>query len=105
MRNLTLSACLLLFVCSLAQGQDVYDQYYRFIRSDDLAGLKQLLDKGLNPNAIGPQKMTPLLDAALIGSARAMTRNSLRRISIPLILRQRDFREKSSKAEYRIRNR
>jgi len=59
-------------VCSLAQGQDVYDQYYRFIRSDDLAGLKQLLDKGLNPNAIGPQKMTPLLDAALIGSARAM---------------------------------
>lgn len=71
MRIRFLLGCSLLYV-SLAQGQDAYDQFYRAIRTDDTKALQQLLEKGQSPNVTGSQKMTPLHDAALIGSPGAL---------------------------------
>jgi ankyrin repeat protein len=73
MRTLLVPSFLLVLAAPcFAQAQDAYGRFYRAIRTDDLAGLKQMLEKGDSPNVAGSQKMTPLHDAALIGSAGAM---------------------------------
>lgn len=64
--------CLLALTLSTAQAQTVYDQFYQAIRGGNLAQVQTLLESGQSPNVTGPQKMTPLLDATVIGSAEAV---------------------------------
>ena len=62
-----------LFVAWLnASAQEPRDNLYTAIRSNDLQRLKALLDEGVSANTEGPNKITPLMDAAAIGSVDAM---------------------------------
>ena len=55
-----------------ASAQEPRDNLYTAIRSNDLQRLKALLDEGVSANIEGPNKITPLMDAAAIGSLDAM---------------------------------
>ena len=55
-----------------ASAQEPRDNLYTAIRSNDLQRLKALLDEGVSANTEGPNKITPLMDAAAIGSVDAM---------------------------------
>jgi ankyrin repeat protein len=55
-----------------ASAQEPRDNLYTAIRSNDLQRLKALLDEGVSANTEGSNKVTPLMDAAAIGSVDAM---------------------------------
>ena len=67
-----------LFLCTaVLSGQDAgssSDAFYSAIRDNDLTRLQALLKGGANPNVSDPRGgATPLMYAAAVGSADAMT--------------------------------
>jgi ankyrin repeat protein len=73
MRNrLTLLGFALGAFCALAHAQSADEKLYVAIRGNDLAGLKALLDQGINANTADRRQITPLMYAAEIGSLEAM---------------------------------
>ena len=71
-KKLVLVGFALLAVWLNASAQEPRDNLYTAIRSNDLQRLKALLDEGVSANIEGPNKITPLMDAAAIGSVDAM---------------------------------
>jgi len=71
-KKLVLVGFALLAVWLNASAQEPRDNLYTAIRSNDLQRLKALLDEGVSANTEGPNKITPLMDAAAIGSVDAM---------------------------------
>ena len=71
-KKLVLVGLALLAVWLNASAQEPRDNLYTAIRSNDLQRLKALLDEGVSANTEGPNKITPLMDAAAIGSLDAM---------------------------------
>src|SRR4051794_8170030 len=65
--------CLALCAACVIEGaQEPHDKLYTAIRANDLQRLKILLDEGLAANVEGPDKVTPLMAAAAVGSLDAM---------------------------------
>ena len=58
--------------CLTASAEEPHEKLYAAIRSNDFQRLKALLDEGVSANAEGPNKITPLMNAAAIGSVDAM---------------------------------
>jgi ankyrin repeat protein len=58
--------------CALAGAQSPDEKLYAAVRSNDLAGLKSLLEHGVNANSADRREITPLMYAAEIGSPEAM---------------------------------
>jgi hypothetical protein len=54
-----------------AAGTDS-DKVYAVMRADDLGGLKVILDQGIGANTVDSRQITPLMYAAIVGSADAM---------------------------------
>jgi ankyrin repeat protein len=48
------------------------DEYYAAIRANDLPGVEALLKRSADPNAKDARGVTPLMQAAIVGSPRAM---------------------------------
>ena len=71
-KKLVLVGFALLAVWLNASAQEPRDNLYSAIRANDLRRLKALLDEGVSANAEGPDEITPLMDAAAIGSLDAM---------------------------------
>jgi ankyrin repeat protein len=71
MRNAVLGLALLAASLPLPAQED-HEKLYAAIRSGDMAGLKALLDSGISANAADGRQITPLMDAAEVGSADAM---------------------------------
>jgi ankyrin repeat protein len=76
MRVRTFLLCAALCVAGIATGaqrtDESYDRLYAAIRANDLRQLKTLLDAGASPNVQGPEGITPLMAAAVVGSVDAM---------------------------------
>jgi len=71
-KKLVLVCFALCVACLAASAQEPHEKLYAAIRSNDLQRLKALLDEGVSANAEGLNKVTPLMDAAAIGSVDAM---------------------------------
>jgi ankyrin repeat protein len=57
---------------AVAGAQDNSETLYAMIRAGDLPGLKTVLDQGATPNAADSRGVTPLMNAAAIGSLETM---------------------------------
>jgi ankyrin repeat protein len=55
-----------------ASSLDDSERLYATIRAGDLAGLNALLDQGASPNTVDSRDVTPLMNAAAIGSLESM---------------------------------
>ena len=55
-----------------ATTEESHDRLYAALRANDLQQLKALLNEGVSANSEGANKITPLMDAAAIGSVDAM---------------------------------
>ena len=51
-----------------ASAQENPDKLYSVLRAGDLSGLKALLDEGISPNVPDSRGVTPLMNAAAVGS-------------------------------------
>jgi ankyrin repeat protein len=63
---------LAVLAAAVASAQDNPEKLYVAIRANNMAGLKALLGRGVNANETGSQGVTPLMNAAAIGSLEAM---------------------------------
>jgi ankyrin repeat protein len=76
MRIRTFLLCAALCFAGIATGaqraDDSYGKLYTAIRANDLRQLMALLDAGTGPNVQGPEGITPLMAAAVVGSVDAM---------------------------------
>jgi ankyrin repeat protein len=57
---------------AVAYAQDNSEKLYAANRAGDLVPLNTLIDKGVNPNAADSRGVTPLMNAAAIGSLESM---------------------------------
>jgi ankyrin repeat protein len=57
---------------AVACAQDNSEKLYETIRAGDLPALKTLLDQGVSPNEADSRGVTPLMNAAAIGSLESM---------------------------------
>ena len=70
---LSVALCITGIAAGAAAGaDDSFDKLYSAIRANDLRQIKALLDGGVRASAEGPDGITPLMDAAEIGSSDAM---------------------------------
>ncbi|HEV3333790.1 MAG TPA: ankyrin repeat domain-containing protein [Bryobacteraceae bacterium] len=72
MRRTWMLSLVLGTACTLASAQSSDEKLYTAVRSNDLAGLKSLLEHGVNANSADRREITPLMYAAEIGSPDAM---------------------------------
>jgi len=60
------------FALTLQAADTDSDKVYPVIRAGDLGGLKVILDQGIGANTVDSRQITPLMYAAIVGSADAM---------------------------------
>ncbi len=71
-RFATLTMILMVVAGAAAGAQDNSEKFYSAIRAGDLDGLKSLLKHRVLPNGVDRQGVTPLMNAAAVGSIEAM---------------------------------
>lgn len=71
-KKLVLMCVALCTVCFTVSAEEPQDRLYTAIRSNDLQQLKAGLDEGVSASAAGTGMITPLMNAAAIGSVDAM---------------------------------
>jgi len=73
MNRVFASAVTFCLFCAGAHAQDTSDQFYNFIRNDDVAGVRALLKSSVDVNTRDKKGSTPLMYAAAVGSLNVMT--------------------------------
>src|SRR5689334_16300609 len=71
-RRIFLVCAVLCVACIAASARESQDTLYSAIRANDLPQIRALLDRGVSPDAPGPDGITPLMAAAETGSLEAM---------------------------------
>src|SRR5579863_4351460 len=72
MLRLRMVILLPMLAAAVASAQDNPEKLYVAIRANHMAGLKALLGRGVNANEADSRGVTPLMNAAAIGSLEAM---------------------------------